>query len=343
MPLPLIPILGGAIAAATAGVGIKKGIDAKNDMDLAKSVNQEAQSIAKKAEESIKNTKEYTAKTIEFLGRRKIDILSGSVKDFVTAFEQIKNIDFQESEGLDELKNFNPKSPGFIQLKKVSMEAADITVNGLGALGSGALLAFGAYNVVMGGLGGLLVSATTGTALSTLSGVAATNATLAWLGGGALAAGGFGMAGGMAVLGGLVAGPALAIGGSLLAKQADKAYWDAHSNREKAKTFAEQAEGICSTLRAINKRAAHLQELLSKLNQPFTELVADMRSIIRNSGTDWQTYTSGDKRQIYKCVQLAQVIKMVLDTSLLSESGELLPESKAALEKGNEFLSNFTL
>ena len=68
-----------------------------------------------------------------------------------------------------------------------------------------------------------------------------------------------------------------------------------------------------------------------------------MRSIIRNSGTDWQTYTSGDKRQIYKCVQLAQVIKMVLDTSLLSESGELLPESKAALEKGNEFLSNFTL
>ena len=64
MPLPLIPILGGAIAAATAGVGIKKGIDAKNDMDLAKSVNQEAQSIAKKAEESIKRTKEYTAKTM---------------------------------------------------------------------------------------------------------------------------------------------------------------------------------------------------------------------------------------------------------------------------------------
>ena len=254
----------------------------------------------------------------------------------------IKNIDFQESEGLDELKNFNPQSPGFIQLKKVSMEASEITVNGLAALGSGALLAFGTYNVVMGGLGGLLVTATTGTALSSLSGAAAVNATLAWLGGGAVGVG-FGMAGGMAVLGGLVAGPALAVGGSLLAKQADKAYWDAHSNREKAKTFAEQAEGICSTLRAINKRAAHLQELLSKLNQPFTELVADMRSIIRNSGTDWKTYTSGDKRQIYKCVQLAQVIKMVLDTSLLNESGELLPESKVALEKGNEFLSSFTL
>ena len=53
MPLPLIPILGGLAAAATAGIGIKKGIDAKNDMDLAKSVNQEAQDIAKKAEEKI--------------------------------------------------------------------------------------------------------------------------------------------------------------------------------------------------------------------------------------------------------------------------------------------------
>lgn len=339
MPLPLIPIIGGIVAATTAGVGIKKGIDAKSDMDLAKSINQDAQSIANKAEESIKRTKEYTTNTLEYLGRKKIDILSGSIKDFVTAFEQIKNIDFQESEGLDELKNFNPQSPEFIQLKKVSMEAAEITVNGLGALGSGALLAFGTYNVVMGGLGGLLVTATTGTALSTLSGVAATNATLAWLGGGALAAGGFGMAGGMAVLGGLVAGPALAVGGSLLAKQADKAYWDAHSNREKAKVFSEQAEGICSTLRAINKRAANMQELLSKLNQLFIKSISEMQSVINRSGIDWRSYTDGDKRRIYKCVQLAQVIKMILDTSLLSESGELLPESKNALQEGQKFLN----
>ena len=47
------------------------------------------------------------------------------------------------------------------------------------------------------------MSASTGAAISGLTGVAATNATLAWLGGGALSAGGFGVAGGMAVLGGL--------------------------------------------------------------------------------------------------------------------------------------------
>jgi hypothetical protein len=42
---------------------------------------------------------------------------------------------------------------------------------------------------------GMLATASTGTAIGTLSGAAATNATLAWLGGGALSAGGFGMAG----------------------------------------------------------------------------------------------------------------------------------------------------
>lgn len=48
-------------------------------------------------------------------------------------------------------------------------------------------------------------AASTGTAISTLSGAAATNATLAWLGGGALAAGGGGTAAGTALL--AMAGP----------------------------------------------------------------------------------------------------------------------------------------
>ena len=54
-----------------------------------------------------------------------------------------------------------------------------------------------------------LGTASTGTAISTLSGAAATKATLAWLGGGTLAAGGLGVAGGAVVLGVLCAGGAL--------------------------------------------------------------------------------------------------------------------------------------
>lgn len=60
-----------------------------------------------------------------------------------------------------------------------------------------------------------LGTASTGTAIGGLSGVAATNATLAWLGGGSLAAGGGGMALGSMVLGGIIAGPALLIAGGI--------------------------------------------------------------------------------------------------------------------------------
>lgn len=72
---------------------------------------------------------------------------------------------------------------------------------GAGSIAGGSL-AVGSWALVT-----TLGSASTGVAISGLSGVAATNATLAWFGGGALAAGGAGMAGGAAVLGGLFAVP----------------------------------------------------------------------------------------------------------------------------------------
>ncbi|WP_052061219.1 helix-turn-helix domain-containing protein [Rhodococcoides fascians] len=78
-----------------------------------------------------------------------------------------------------------------------------------GAVGTAA--AYGAFTAAVS-----FGTASTGAAISGLSGVAATNAATALLGGGTLAAGGAGIAGGTALLGALVAGPAviLALGGA---------------------------------------------------------------------------------------------------------------------------------
>lgn len=62
----------------------------------------------------------------------------------------------------------------------------------------------------------------TGTAISALSGAAATSATLAWLGGGSLAAGGMGMAGGTVVLASVVAIPVVLAGGAFVSYQGRK-------------------------------------------------------------------------------------------------------------------------
>ncbi len=341
MPLPFIPLVGAGIALVTGAYGVKKGFDAKSDMDLAKSINKDAQTIASETEAKVTKGKDSSKKAIEGLGKKKVELLSTSINDFVNSFEKIKNIDFKESEGLSELKNFDPKSESFQRLKEVSYEARQVAVNGLSAIGGGALLAFGTYNVVMGGLGGLLVTATTGTALSSLTGVAATNATLAWLGGGALSIGGFGMAGGMAILGGIVTGPALAIGGALFAKQAEAAYWDAKTNQKKAEEFAEQGKLILTQLNAIKKRANQLKKLMTDINVHFVTYVGKMNSIIDSKGTNWGDYSKEDKEEIYRCTLLAQTEKMLIDTALLGEKGELLSTCDESINQGKMLLEEW--
>ncbi len=65
------------------------------------------------------------------------------------------------------------------------------------------------------GLATAIGTASTGTAISSLSGAAASKAALAWLGGGAVSAGGGGTVVGMAVVGGVAAVAAVAVGGGI--------------------------------------------------------------------------------------------------------------------------------
>lgn len=84
----------------------------------------------------------------------------------------------------------------------------DQAINATKGLSAGVGTALGAW-----ALASTLGTASTGTAIASLSGVAATNATLAWFGGGAVAAGGGGMAAGTMALGGIIALPALILTG----------------------------------------------------------------------------------------------------------------------------------
>lgn len=89
-------------------------------------------------------------------------------------------------------------------------------------------------------------TAATGTAISALSGVAATNAALAWLGGGALAAGGGGMAAGSAVL--AMFGPVgWALGGIAVSSTGLLAY---HKNKK----IEKQALEATNKVKSINRR-----------------------------------------------------------------------------------------
>ncbi|MEZ9119293.1 hypothetical protein [Vibrio cyclitrophicus] len=106
---------------------------------------------------------------------------------------------------------------------------------GFGGLVGGST-ALGAWGLVS-----LVGSASTGTAISSLSGVAATNATLAWFGGGSIATGGAGMAGGFWVLGGIVAAP-------IVFFSTKNAYKKVDTLKEKKRELTEECEKLNSLL-----------------------------------------------------------------------------------------------
>ena len=310
-----IPFLG-VVAAAVATGGAVKTIDAMDDMSTAKRINKEAQSLAESATRKRDNTREATERCLKNLGKTKISIMAGSIKDFVETFGRINNPPHvKDSIGLDELRDFDANSNEFLDMKQASFQASELASGGLGAISGGALTAVAAY-------GGVTTFGVAG-----LSGAAATNATLAWLGGGAISAGGAGMAGGAVVLGGLVAAPALVIAGLFLGAKADEALSDARSNMDKARLFDQQIQNMCTAMSAICKRAYQINDLLGKLDDKLNVATQDLKTVIELCGTDGATYNSAAIDKVGTAIAAAILTKKMIDTSLLTESGGLTEES----------------
>ena len=103
MPLPLIPIVLGGVAAAGTAIGAYKGGKAIKDNSKAKKLNAEANDIIEDAKSSLSCARTKSKKALEDLGNKKLVVCQTSVKSFVELFEQIKNVELQDSVGLQEL------------------------------------------------------------------------------------------------------------------------------------------------------------------------------------------------------------------------------------------------
>ncbi|NKY63216.1 hypothetical protein HGA04_11150 [Gordonia rubripertincta] len=129
-------------------------------------------------------------------------------------------------------------------------------------------------------------TASTGTAISALSGAAATNAALAWLGGGAVAAGGGGAAAGGALL--ALAGPVgwTVAGATLLASVAlfTKSKFENREAKQEALTSVKQntalVRGLDAEIDDLLRRTVSLREqLLQSYSQGLKFFGADFRTL----------------------------------------------------------------
>lgn len=319
MPLPILFI---GVAAATGGLGIGKSIQAGINANTASKINKSANDMVQENTNWLNAQRFACGRSLEQLGEEKLFVLNSSIVEFLDTFTQIKNVDFRDSEGLDELRKLHLDQQDFEELRSMVNFAGSIAGGAVAGTAGGALVAFGAYGAAQA-----LACASTGTAIATLNGVAATNATLAFFGGGSLAVGGLGMAGGTAVLGGLVAGPALMVVGFVAEAAAKKNLEKAYTNRAEAIQISEQLSTAALQCEAIRRRTYVFYNLLARLDAYFLPLIYKMEDICKEEGNDYKQYKQESKRTIASCASIAVSIKSVLDTPLLTDDGVLSDES----------------
>ncbi|WP_147162552.1 hypothetical protein [Pararhodospirillum oryzae] len=315
MPFPLIVLIP-TVLGGLFGVG--KTIEAAVNNSDADEINNNAEELVKNAEEARDSGRNACNYGLKSYGEKKLSIIDKEIRDFISIFSRLKNVSIEHSPELERLNVGDFTEVSLQSLKHSCSFADDFAVSAAAGAGAGAITAFGAYGGTM-----MLASAGTGTAIGTLSGAAATNATLAWLGGGTLAAGGYGIAGGTLVLGSLVAGPALLVLGSILGAQASKKLDEARANLEKARTFEAEVKVVLEKLKAILEVTDVGWKLLEDLRSRLYDSNVALRELTKIFGVDYSTYPNGAKDSIFMAVKYAQLTKLVIDTPILSEDGSL--------------------
>ena len=328
MPIPFI-IAGVAAVGAIFGAG--KTAKAVYDNYQANDYNDSANRIIDRASRKANEARVKSSDALKALGELKVSVLSEYIKPFIKTFSLIKNVNFSDVPGLNELSKLKLDKQDLKELEELSGFASSIASGAISGGVAGAA-AFGAYSGVMA-----LGTASTGAAIGSLSGAAATNATLAWLGGGSLATGGMGMAGGAAVLGGLVAAPALVILGCVLGSKASANLDNAKSNYHKAREYSEQMDVCADLCNGIEKRANLFSSFISDLSESKNEDLHNLLDLIREQGRDYSSYTQESKKKLACAVAKVKLIKTVIDTPILTEEGTLTSESdKLSLEMPNQ-------
>lgn len=321
MAIPLI------IGLGAGAVGLYKGGKAIADNNKASSISDNARAIVEVAEMDMNNAREKCEKVFETLGRQRVDALTNNVQNFITEFSKIKNVEINHNIMKE---NLNLQDVSCNLINDMQERLSFIASSGLGVgtgTVAGALVAYGAYGGTMA-----LATASTGTAISALSGAAATNAALAWLGGGSLAAGGLGVAGGTVALASLAAGPALAVAGWYMGAKAEENLNNAKSNLSEAKKFREAVRTSIKLTDNIRSLAELAYEVLSYLRRDSRRALQKLKNTIEKEGMDYSVYTSEAKDIVLRNVKIIQLIKVVLDTPILDKEGNIMGDSSTKLK-----------
>lgn len=247
MPIPLVILSGEKQQAAFS---VRAGASSKYEY----------------AEGALERNRVATQKALEQLGRLKVENFTHQIKHMVSVAQQKNQSTYGTFAGYDEkvfveeMKSAEAIVTQSLEIEKGLDEAA---VNG-------ALIAFGAYGAV-----GASASVSRGTAVADFSRAAATNATLAWLGGGAHVSGVLGIAGDMDPLGFFFNGLPIICGNCWMAGRGDQAIKEANEYAAKVEKALPQMDAMNTAMKAICTAAAEQTAVIMELAEKFEEVRVD--------------------------------------------------------------------
>lgn len=242
--------------------------------------NEEADSLANKSIE-LYQVRDKAIKVVKIVEER-INKLANKPKEFETKLEAIDV----------EIQNFEDKQIAISQ----SIKEAELASGSTAATAS--LSALGVTVATLGPTAAMGVATTfgvasTGTAISSLTGAAANSAALAWLGGGSVAAGGGGVAAGNAFL--ALAGPVgWGIAGAMLTASIGAGVVANRKNEEVAKEAIEEQKKVELLARQLKEKVIEITELI-ELTEKQTEGI--YLANLSLTGMDYSLFTDDEKYQ----------------------------------------------
>ena len=322
MPLPVIvPIL--LFAGGAAGLGL--GAAGASDLSRARRVAEEAHADHAYAMALLEIDRAAFERRATAYGERQVEAAERTVVRFVKLLERLEQ---RARVGAAEQLEGLAITPAELRAYRgIAAHLGTLAARGVDAVGTG--IAASSATV---GLVGLFASASTGAPIAGLTGAAAQSATLAWLGGGSLAAGGGGMAAGTVVLGGIALAPMLLVGGFALASQGEKALSEARAIRARAREAIAEAD----TLRGLLARGGvRIDELSGVLDALVVRAGAALDAIDRPG---FRLADPEEAGHFQRAGILVRAVADLLRTAIFDDAGELSVASAEVLVRTRRVL-----
>lgn len=331
-----------AKGAPKAAKGAKKigrvvsGYEAYDSRKKAKEAKELADRMVANIEEENTRRRTESNRVLSDFGKTKLKLLKTYLSPFLGYLKVMGN----------NYKNKEYEFGGKINLDKLDIDTLESIEMNASTAGKIATISTGVASIALCGVPTVTTSAvmaigtaSTGTAISSLSGAAATNATLAWLGGGSLAAGGGGVAAGTAVLGAITATTtgvfALAAAGIVSSAYYSKKYTEATAYLEEVRKARAKAKLGWAAMEAINQRAMELESVMKKLGERINEKLLYLEPLVYDFSTDDEYYLNTFRETSL----LVKALSEVAQVPLIDKNGTLSNESSVTLTNSQKILN----